>query len=361
MTINKEMEYLNKIFKSRRTFELAFIPFCIKNNWDKDLILFGNYNINLSEQGRNNYQIYNTCDLFFIDFKTRIDSLKFLLMDKIDDYLNIKDKKEFIILKFKEFDIILMNILNIFYIEYDFSNIINFEITKYQSIIDFQINTKINYNNKIRTKDDINKIFIGLGARINSIKEIERNIIENNISFLDNIPEDSFYLFQLINCFNAINKLENDLIKKAYTNTEIAFIKNKKNLIPQFIFNQKSSKVKEISFNDLFYNSKDAEPSLEILKKLTVPIIDDDYNYIGNNKGTIPLWIEILSKNNPSIIKKFKNTEYSRTINKKIKGLNLTKEASEFGLPYKSLTDNNIEYEIKKILSNLSIIGNLRK
>jgi hypothetical protein len=116
------------------------------------------------------------------------------------------------------------------------------------------------------------------------------------------------------------------------------------------------------TFEELFYNPEHAEICLRILSELQPPVIDSINNYIGNLKGVFPLWVEVLKKHKPQpLIKHFKNTVYKDLLNQKIKGLNLTKDASEFRKQYKRIENNKIDIDIKAILSQYSQSGKLGK
>ena len=116
------------------------------------------------------------------------------------------------------------------------------------------------------------------------------------------------------------------------------------------------------TFEELFYNPEHAEICLRILSELQPPVIDSINNYIGNLKGVFPLWVEVLKKHKPQpLIKHFKNSVYKDLLNQKIKGLNLTKDASEFRKQYKRIENNKIDIDIKAILSQYSQSGKLGK
>jgi hypothetical protein len=113
-------------------------------------------------------------------------------------------------------------------------------------------------------------------------------------------------------------------------------------------------------FEELFYNPEHAEPCLQILSELEPPVIDAINNYIGKAKGIFPLWVKVLKNHKPQpLMKHFKDTVYKDLLNKKVKGLNLTKDASEFRKEYKRLETNKIELDIKTILSQYSQSGKL--
>lgn len=116
------------------------------------------------------------------------------------------------------------------------------------------------------------------------------------------------------------------------------------------------------TFEELFYNPKHAEPCLKILSELQPPVIDAINNYIGRAKGVFPLWIKVLKNHKPEpLIKHFKDTVYKNLLNQKVKGLNLTKDASEFRKQYVRLENDKIELDIKTILSQYSQSGKLGK
>jgi len=112
------------------------------------------------------------------------------------------------------------------------------------------------------------------------------------------------------------------------------------------------------TFEDLFFNPDDAEPCLKILSELPTPVIDAANNYIGKAKGVFPLWIGILKKYQPNpLIKHFKDVVYKDLLNQKVKGLNLTKDASEFRKQYKRIENSRIRLDIMALLSQYSQKG----
>lgn len=125
---------------------------------------------------------------------------------------------------------------------------------------------------------------------------------------------------------------------------------------------RKIEETKPNSFEELFYDPKDAEPCLRLLGELTPPVIDAANNFIGKAKGVFPLWIKVLLNNKPQpLIKHCKDIVYKDLLNQKIKGLNLSKDASEFRKDYKRLNNNKTELDIKTILSQYSQSGKLGK
>jgi hypothetical protein len=126
--------------------------------------------------------------------------------------------------------------------------------------------------------------------------------------------------------------------------------------------NVKTEQKLPIIFEELFIIPENAEPCLRILGELQPPIIDKQNNYIGKGKkGVFPLWIAILKENNPPLIKHFKDIVYKDLLNEKIKGLCLSKDASEFRTDYKRVNSSKIGLDIKSILSQYSQSGKLGK
>lgn len=115
-------------------------------------------------------------------------------------------------------------------------------------------------------------------------------------------------------------------------------------------------------FEELFYNPEHAEACLNIFRELQPPVIDAINNYIGKNKGIFPLWVKVLKSHKPNpIIKHFSDNVYKDLLNSKVKGLELSKDASEFRKNYARLNKNNTELDIMTILSQYSQSGRLGK
>ncbi len=116
------------------------------------------------------------------------------------------------------------------------------------------------------------------------------------------------------------------------------------------------------TLEEMFENAKYAEVCLDILRKLPKPVLDSANNYIGKNKGIFPLWIKILQQHKPlPLIKPLKDIEYKDILNATIHGLKLTDDASEFRKDYKRLATDNVELDMRAILSQISQSGKLGK
>src|SRR5690606_8423881 len=126
--------------------------------------------------------------------------------------------------------------------------------------------------------------------------------------------------------------------------------------------NPKKNRTQPQTFESIFHNPQHIEVCLDILRELDPPVIDATNNYIGKAKGIFPLWIKVLKTYKPKpIIKHFEDKVYKDLLNEKIIGLNLTKDASEFRKTYKRLENNQVELDIKAILSQFSQDGKLGK
>jgi hypothetical protein len=169
----------------------------------------------------------------------------------------------------------------------------------------------------------------------------------------------------------TFNKGEKQYIKalKQWLRVQIEFFKDLPPLLqstqpqPEPKAEPKTIQPKPVfTFEGMFVNPNDAEPCLEILRLLEPPTLDAEFNYIGKAKGIIPLWIRVLQNHKPkALIKHFSDKQYAEILNQKIKGLSLTMDASEFRKDYTRLTKNNIELQLKTLLSQFSQSGKLGK
>ncbi len=108
-------------------------------------------------------------------------------------------------------------------------------------------------------------------------------------------------------------------------------------------------------FEDLFRNAQNGESSIAILRELSAPVVDSEYNYIGNNKGIICVWIDCLKIN--GIMLKYTNHIYTKLLNEKINKLDLG--GSEFTHTYKNAELKRGEIQDK--ISKFSQLGRLGK
>lgn len=155
-----------------------------------------------------------------------------------------------------------------------------------------------------------------------------------------------------------INKTDYKILKDRYR----AYLEQKQSLPPQQTEKPKPEQETPKTFEELFYNPAHAEPCLKILNELQPPVIDAINNYIGKAKGIFPLWVKVLKNHEPKpLIKHFKDVIYKDLLNEKVKGLNLSKDASEFRKQYKRIEKEKVELDIKAILSQYSQSGKLGK
>jgi hypothetical protein len=176
-------------------------------------------------------------------------------------------------------------------------------------------------------------------------KRLEQDLQTNQYEFLEDKEQDE----------NQIAEAER---YKLYLES---FIIHLKNPAPQKA-KTKTEQETPKTFEELFYNPEHAEPCLRILSELQPPVIDAINNFIGKAKGVFPLWVKVLKNHKPEpLIKHYKDTVYKDLLNNKVKGLNLTKDASEFRKRYVRLENDNTELDIKTILSQYSQSGKLGK
>lgn len=199
--------------------------------------------------------------------------------------------------------------------------------------------------------------------------EALRDLAERRLSsYLKQHPDNSLELFveteiELAKLYQQNLPLhKKDRKQKTYFFRLERWIEVLEEMLPQQAEAKPNKLESPQTFEELFYNPEHAEPCLSILRELQPPVIDAINNYIGKAKGVLPLWIKVLQKHEPKpLIKPFKDSVYKDLLNQKIKGLNLSNDASEFRKQYKRVENNNIEIDIKTILSQYSQSGKLGK
>jgi hypothetical protein len=211
-------------------------------------------------------------------------------------------------------------------------------------------------------------------TRLEIFEKVKQNFIEER-----KIKKLSTFDFEIGCLYNSWLKrefetIENWLLEKPSKSDEIEIKKYKKFLELEMIQTEreinplskqtetKTEQEQPKTFEELFYNPKHAEPCLNVLRELQPPVIDAINNYIGKAKGVFPLWVKVLKNHKPEpLIKHFSDIIYKDLLNQKVKGLKLTPDASEFRKSYVRLIKNNIELDIKTILSQYSQSGKLGK
>lgn len=114
-------------------------------------------------------------------------------------------------------------------------------------------------------------------------------------------------------------------------NKNIQIILNALNLIIE----NKIEHTSNIDFEDLFYSPKQAYSALKKLKSIFPDLLTDQLHFNKGVKGVFPLFIKILKQKD--IIAPHSDLVYKDALNKRIKNLNLTEDASEFRKEYKSI------------------------
>jgi len=353
-TVSQTIEELQHVFKNKQNFEKAIFPFSSKINWKNDANELKEIGILLSEKQQRNMKISNMCIAFNVDLIQKMNSLKHKLIDKIDNIQTKENKIEYIKNKINVFDEIKSNAFNLLTLEYDMTLITQNKIDDFKSVIEYVFNylPDISENSQLRTTDDLIHKLKNYGDKISKIKFPDKSVIEQKLRYYENVHEDEFYLLQLSNCILSIKELEYALMSVIFTKEEISQMENEGIVNPQFNYNHKSKKNRNISFEDIFKNPQNAEPCLNILTKLNKPYIDNEGYYIGKNKGIIALWIKVLRDH--KLLKYFSDSVYKDVLDKRIIGLNLSKDASEFRRNYARLKNGDIENEIIQLLSQLS-------
>ena len=117
---------------------------------------------------------------------------------------------------------------------------------------------------------------------------------------------------------------------------------------------QKFREVVPITFESMFRDQVAANASLEVLRKLEKPVINESNVYVGKNKGIIPIWIRMLKSYPDLFISNLTEIEIKDILNQKIINLELSKDASEFRKVYKRLDTEELILEMKTIFSKYS-------
>jgi hypothetical protein len=105
----------------------------------------------------------------------------------------------------------------------------------------------------------------------------------------------------------------------------------------------RKKKQEPVTFEDLFFNPANAERSIDILRELSLPVVDLKYNYIGKNKGVFCVWVNCLIIK--GIMITCQNRIYTKILNEKVIGLGLG--GSEFTQAYKIAETFRAEIESK--------------
>jgi hypothetical protein len=202
---------------------------------------------------------------------------------------------------------------------------------------------KINYNSCTAEIDHKFRSFCDLGYLLklkNDLKYVNKEFEEWKPFYLNvelNFIQQKAYYF-LIYLLRDIDFIYHEY-SMVQTHVELLQIENGFISDPyqKFEENNEIKNSNHISFEEMFYDVSNAEPCLNILKNLDEPFIDADFNYIGKNKGIFPLWIQEMKSHSKPLIKHLPDIIYKDLLNSKIKGLNLSKDASEFRKDYKRL------------------------
>ncbi len=148
---------------------------------------------------------------------------------------------------------------------------------------------------------------------------------------------------------------------KALFNRDFAiFAANVFNFLKEEVFiNEESKKVvvenrdnnTPVSFEEMFFDSELITPCLKVLTQIEKPALNSKFEWIGNNKSLLCVWIKELYSGNTPFIKKLSNKDYAQLLLKKIPSL---KSFSHTNFDKPSTRANALRDEIKYLLSKLS-------
>src|SRR5690606_18379182 len=110
-------------------------------------------------------------------------------------------------------------------------------------------------------------------------------------------------------------------------------------------------KKQPITYEQLFKNPQHADLALEKFKETFPDILSKNNEYIGKaKKGYFGLFISVLRQK--ELINIHTDIEYKNSLNDKIHGLNLSKDASELRKNYKRVTSSD-RTDFKLSLENI--------
>jgi len=112
---------------------------------------------------------------------------------------------------------------------------------------------------------------------------------------------------------------------------------------------------KHLTLLDIFDDPSQSSIFLEVLRKLSNPIIDDKNTYIFTGiKGIVSVIYNFLKKSSPKKLSKLTLGELSQIFNDTFPGFNLTSNGSEFTKFYNRLDYNKLEIEMECLFSKFS-------
>jgi len=205
----------------------------------------------------------------------------------------------------------------------------------------------------IRTSDDILNDIVSIG---NEIQPVPKDII---LKLYDFEYSDVYIGFLIKTSTVIINSIKQIISENKEILIEKYDILNKR----PFLISKKLLQVsnKKISnnnlpktFNELFHDGNLVNPCIDILKELTPPFIDTDYNFIGTLKGIYCIWIDELT--NQGIMKRYTDRKiYASLIPTKIKGFSI--DESMFGKIHKKAENHRIDIKTRMSMIKLSQVS----
>jgi hypothetical protein len=235
--------------------------------------------------------------------------------------------------------------------EYSEINLENLDV-RFNMLFSMLINLNDKSTIDIKTSDDLIDDIISCGKILNSI-----SVSNNDLVKLFDFNYSDIYVTCLIEITNEIISTISRIVETSEYILDVKFkvIKSPPFLIlreqPQTLSKKKSKKETPKTFDEFFYNRDLVNPCIDVLKELTSPFIDADFNYIGKLKGVYCLWIDELIKQ--GIIKRYTDRKiYASLLPTKLKGFSI--DESMFGKFHiraekKYLTDIKTKVSIIKL------------
>lgn len=249
---------------------------------------------------------------------------------------------------------------------------------KWGKPLKFIFTTIANYYKRIgdtpQSPEPIKKLKVDLKLHSNSIIEkldeferffqyiLEKNNIDDCVRlllFLKGIILDfkvilsgHGYNFQKSYFYNIVNDFYSRM--ESEYNTERLKLITVNNRVVENVANE-SKKIKNevhsLTFESMFHKKEYASIALKVLRDIDPSIIDSNNQYIGKTKGVFKVWINEMSKHKPCLIIPMTDMQYRNILNDYIKGLNLSKDASELRKLYKGI-DNIFRLNLASLLQD---------
>lgn len=162
-------------------------------------------------------------------------------------------------------------------------------------------------------------------------------IVNDTSRFYRNNPKTFFNRDFAIFAANVYNFLKEDI----FTDKEKEVLINEDNVEDEIT-----------SFEDLFYDSNNIIPCIKVLSELEKPVLNHNFEWVGNNKSILCIWIREMVSKRFSYIKHTSNKDYARLLLTRFPDL---KSFSHTNFDKGSPRANNYKLEIRDLLSQVSV------